>query len=128
MTRQIARFLAAGGIAAAANWGSRIAFSHWMPFEAAVVAAYLVGMAIAFVLMRAFVFAAGERPVAVQAGRFALVNVAALAQTFLVSVLLARWILPALGVDDHAEAIAHLVGVAVPVATSFVGHRAYSFR
>jgi putative flippase GtrA len=128
MTREFPLFIAAGGIAAAANWGSRFLFSRWMPFELAVVAAYVVGMCVAFVLMRAFVFAAGEKAVAVQAGRFAIVNVVALAQTWLVSVILASWALPALGVRDHAEAIAHLAGVMVPVVTSYFGHRMYTFR
>jgi putative flippase GtrA len=128
MTREFGRFVAAGGIAAAANWGSRFVFSRWMPFELAVVAAYVVGMCVAFALMRAFVFATGERPVAVQAGRFAIVNVVALAQTWMVSVILAGWALPALGVRDHAEAIAHLAGVMVPVLTSYFGHRMYTFR
>jgi Predicted membrane protein len=128
MTRRFASFLAAGAVAALANWGSRFACSRWMSFEAAVVAAYCVGMVVAFTLMRAFVFAAGERPVAVQAGRFAVVNLLALAQTFVVTVLLAEWVLPAMGLRDHVEALAHLVGVAVPVVTSYIGHRAYTFR
>ena len=61
MTREFGRVVAAGGIAAAANWGSRFVVSRWMPFELAVVAAYVVGMCVAFALMRAFVFAAGDQ-------------------------------------------------------------------
>ena len=128
MTPQFLSFVLAGGIAAAANWGSRFLFSRWVSFEWAVVLAYAVGMATAFVLMRSFVFAARGRPVAGQAGRFVVVNIAALAQTFVVSVVLARWVLPAIGVQEHAEAIGHLVGVAVPVVTSYFGHRLYTFR
>jgi putative flippase GtrA len=122
------RFLAAGGVAAAANWGSRFVFSRWMPFEAAVVLAYGVGMITAFVLMRAFVFAAHTRPALPQAGRFAVVNLAAVLQTLVVSVLLARWALPAMGVEHNAEAIGHLGGVLFPVVTSYFGHRFYTFR
>jgi putative flippase GtrA len=33
-----------------------------------------------------------------------------------------------MGVQEHVEAIAHLVGVAVPVFTSFIGHRQLTFR
>ena len=128
MTRRFLGFLVAGGIAAAANWGSRFLFSRWVSFEWAVVLAYAVGMITAFVLMRSLVFAAGGRPVAGQAGRFVVVNIAALAQTFAVSVVMARWVLPWIGVHDHAEAIGHLVGVAVPVVTSYFGHRMYTFR
>ncbi len=128
MTPQFLSFVLAGGIAAAANWGSRFLFSMWVPFEAAVVLAYIVGMVTAFMLMRAFVFAAGGRRVFGQVGRFIVVNIAALAQTLVVSVVLARWVLPAIGVRDDAEAIGHLVGVAVPVVTSYFGHRLYTFR
>ena len=126
--RQFALFLVSGGLAAAMNWGSRFLFSRFMPFEAAVVAAFLVGLLTGFVLMRAFVFDAGGRPVLGQAGRYLVVNAAALAQTLVVSVVLARWALPAIGVHEHAEAIGHLVGVLFPVVTSYFAHRVYTFR
>jgi len=126
--RQFTLFLLSGGIAAAMNWGSRFLFSRFMPFEAAVVAAFMVGLLTGFVLMRAFVFDAAHRPVLGQAGRYILVNAAALAQTLIVSVLLARWVLPAMGVHEQAEAIGHLVGVLFPVVTSYFAHRMYTFR
>ena len=125
---QFLRFLVAGGIAALANFGSRIAFSLALPYTIAIVLAYLVGMATAFALNRAFVFTGAANPVAQQAWRFVLVNVAAVAQTLAISLLLARWALPALGVVQHAETIAHAVGVLVPVFTSYLGHRHWSFR
>lgn len=125
---QFLRFLAAGGVAALANFGSRIAFSLVLPYAAAIVLAYLVGMVTAFLLNRAFVFTGAANPVAQQAGRFVLVNLAAVAQTLAISLLLARWGLPALGIGAHAETIAHAVGVLVPVFTSYLGHRHWSFR
>lgn len=125
---QFVRFVFAGGIAAAANYGSRFLFSAWMPYPAAITCAYLVGMAVAFVLMRRYVFAAGGQPVLPQVWKFAIVNMLALLQTLVVSMLLARWVLPSLGVEQHVEAIAHLVGVIVPVFTSFIGHRQATFR
>ena len=126
--RQFALFLASGGVAAAMNWGSRFVFSRWMSFELAVVFAFCVGLATGFVLMRAFVFAGGGRPVVPQAGRYLVVNAAALAQTWIVSVLMARWALPAVGIHEQAEAIGHLAGVLFPVFTSYFAHRMYTFR
>lgn len=128
MSAQFLRFLLAGGIAAAANYGSRFGFSAWFSYPVAITCAYLVGMVVAFTLMRQFVFFAGGQPLLPQALKFALVNVLALAQTLAVSMVLARWLLPAAGVAQHVEAVAHLVGVAVPVVTSFLAHRHGTFR
>lgn len=126
--REFALFLASGGIAAALNWGSRFLFSSWMPFEAAVVVAFCVGLLSGFMLMRSVAFAAGDKPALPQLGRYLLVNAAALAQTLVISVVLARWLLPAIGLGAHAEALGHLVGVLFPVLTSYVMHRAFTFR
>jgi putative flippase GtrA len=117
--RQFWRFLAAGGTAAAANFGSRFLFSLWLPYAWAIVLAYLVGMVVAFVLMRAYVFGAGAGPPTRQAAIFAAVNLLALLQTLVVSIVLARW---------TPQAIAHLIGVLVPVVTSYAGHRMFTFK
>ncbi|MFC4161795.1 GtrA family protein [Chitinimonas lacunae] len=122
------RFLFAGGIAAGVNIGSRVGYSLWLPYPVAITLAYLTGMATAFMLNRRFVFAPGEQPLSRQLLWFVLVNLAGVAQTLLISLLLARWLLPALGVIRHAEILAHLVGVLVPVFTSFLGHKYLSFR
>ncbi len=122
------RYLVAGGVAAAANFGSRFVFSLWWPFELAVTAAFLVGLVSGFFLMRGYAFRAQGGAVAPQAVKYALVNAAALLQTVVISSLLARWLLPGWGLAAHAEALAHGVGVAVPVVTSYFGHRLGTFR
>jgi len=128
MTRQFVLFLVSGGVAAALNWGSRFLFSLWMPFEWAVVCAFGVGLATGFVLMRTLAFEGRGKPALPQAGRYAIVNAAALAQTWIVSMLMARWVLPAMGITEQAEPLGHLVGVLFPVLTSFFAHRLYTFR
>jgi len=128
MTRQFVLFLVSGGVAAALNWGSRFLFSLWMPFEWAVVCAFGVGLATGFVLMRTLAFEGRGKPALPQAGRYAIVNAAALAQTWIVSMLMARWVLPAIGITEQAEPLGHLVGVLFPVLTSFFAHRLYTFR
>jgi putative flippase GtrA len=128
LSTQFIRFVLAGGIAAAANFGSRFMFSAWMPYPAAITCAYLVGMAVAFALMRRYVFSASGEPMLPQVVKFSIVNVLALVQTLVVSLVLARWVLPAVGMEQHVESIAHLIGVAVPVFTSFIGHRQATFR
>ena len=125
---QFLRFLIAGGVAAAANFGSRFVFSGFFEYGLAVFLAYLVGMLVAFLLMRGHVFDASAGPLAPQIVKFVGVNVLAVLQTLVISVLLARWLLPSLGVIDQAEALAHFVGVLVPVVTSYFGHKLLTFR
>lgn len=127
-TAQFLRFLAAGGLAAAANILSRIGFSHWFALPVAVVLAYLVGMAVAFVLMRSYVFPPGRAGLHRQIVVFALVNIAAVIQTLVVTLLLADVVLPWVGVRSRVDLIAHVIGVGVPIVTSFIGHKRWSFR
>ena len=126
--RQFLLFLVAGGLAALANFLSRIALSLWMPYAAAIVVAYAIGMLTAFLLNRAFVFRGASSPVATQAGWFVAVNLLAVVQTLLISLALARWLFPMMGMSFHPETIAHAFGVAVPVFTSYLGHKHLSFR
>jgi len=126
--RRFGMFLVAGGIAAAANYGSRFGFSAWFSYPVAIVMAYLIGMVVAFALMRRYVFEGGGKPLGPQIARFVGVNVLAVVQTLVVSLVLARWVLSAVDVPRHAEAIAHAVGVAAPVVTSYFGHKLATFR
>ena len=127
ISRRFAGFLVASGIAAGVNFASRFAFDVFAPYAVAIVLAYGVGMATAFVLNRRFVFTDAGRPLHHQAGWFVAVNVAAVLQTLAVSLLLARWALPAIGWTWEPEAVAHAVGIAVPAVTSYFGHRHLSF-
>jgi len=128
LASQFGRFLAVGAAAAAVNIASRAAFSRALPFDAAIVLAYLLGMATAFTLNRRYVFQASGARAAPQLLRFALVNLAALAQVWLVTQAMLLWLLPALGWGWNNALVAHAVGVASPVFTSFAAHRLWSFR
>jgi len=125
--RRFILFLGAGGAAAVVNILSRIVLNWAMPYEIAIVVAYLIGMTTAYLLNKRFVFAASGRNVTSEYLRFALVNLAAVAQVWIVSVGLARYVFPAAGFAWHAETVAHVIGVAVPVFTSYLGHKHFSF-
>ena len=127
MTVELFRFLMTGGIAAAVNLASRYLLNLAMPFEVAVVLAYLLGMVTAYVLARRFVFGASDRSMASEFKRFAIVNVFALALVWGISVGLARIVFPMVGFTWHADDVAHLVGVLAPAVTSYFGHRLYTF-
>ena len=128
MSRQFLMFLLTGGAAAAINFGSRIVYSLWFDFSSAVILAYITGMITAFVLAKLFVFKQSQQSVHRSALFFVLVNIVAVLQTWAISMGLAYYLLPSLGVTRFVHEIAHAAGVAVPVFTSYLGHKRWSFR
>ena len=122
------RFLLAGGVAALMNMGSRYLLSFWLPYSAAIVLAFFVGLSCGFLLSRQFVFDPTSRSRGSQLGWFVAINLAALLQVWAVSLLLAEWVLPALGVDTYRYDLAHVIGVLTPVATSYFAHKHLTFR
>ena len=128
VSKDFLMFLLTGGFAAAVNWGSRIVYNFWMPYSPAIVVAYITGMITAFVLAKLFVFTKSTQSTAKSVFFFTLVNLVAVLQTWGVSVGLAYYVFPWIGITWQARAIAHLVGVAVPVFTSYIGHKKWSFK
>jgi len=122
------KFIIAGGVAAMINFFSRIGLSLFLNYAMAIIIAYLIGMLTAFILNRLFVFDSRQGHTAHQFFYFTLVNLFAILQTLVVSLLLARWVLPTMGIEHGMEEIAHLFGICVPVFTSFLGHKYFSFR
>lgn len=127
-SRQFMGFLLTGGIAAAVNFSSRIVFDLWMDYSAAIIIAYLIGMVTAFILAKLFVFKTSQQSFHRSALFFTLVNLVAVVQTWGISLLLAYHLLPWFGMTRFIPEIAHAFGVAVPVFTSYVGHKHWSFR
>lgn len=128
VSQRFLKFLLVSSVAAAANVGSRVVFNFWMGYVPAILLAFCVGLTTAFILNRLFVFRETVNPLHHQAFWFTVVNLAAVLQTLAVSLLLARWMFPAIGFRWHGETVAHAFGVAFPVITSFIGHKHLSFR
>jgi len=127
MSRQFLGFLLTGGLAALVNFGSRILYNQWVDFSSAVVLAYLTGMVTAFILARSFVFTQSSQSVQRSAIFFVMVNGVAVLQTWAISMAL-YYLLPIAGVTRWVPEIAHAVGVVVPVFTSYLGHKRFSFK
>jgi putative flippase GtrA len=125
---QFGFFLLTGGTAAAVNFASRIFYNQWLDYSTSVIVAYLTGMVTAFVLARLFVFKESNQKWHRSAVAFTLVNVAAVAQTWVISMGLAYYVLPEVGVTRFVPEIAHAAGVVFPVFTSYLGHKHWSFR
>jgi putative flippase GtrA len=127
-SREVIRFLLAGGFAAAANIGSRMIFSLYMSFELSIILAYCVGLSVAFTLMHRFVFERSERSLNTQLLRFIAVNLAALVQIFIISWGLNLLFMQLTDNDLLSETAAHTIGVLVPAFTSYLAHKYFTFR
>lgn len=127
-SREFIFFLFAGGFAAVVNFGSRFFYNAYMSFGNAVIAAYITGMITAFVLSKLFVFEKSVHATHKEFFYFTLVNVVAVIQTYVISVGLAEYIFPKIEFSYHPKAIAHALGVAFPVFTSYIGHKRFSFK
>lgn len=123
---EFARFLGVGGIAALANLGSRYLLDFVMPFEVAVLLAYMVGMVIGFFLFQKMLFGGGGIETR-RVVRFVWVNLFGATLAWAVSSVMARQFLPAIGWSWHPFEVAHLCGVAAPAITSFFLHKYYTF-
>ena len=128
MSRQFLMFLVTGGTAAAINFFSRIVYNLWLDFSSAVILAYITGMISAFVLARMFVFKESQHSIHRSAAYFVLVNFVAALQTWAVSMGLAYYLLPAMGITSFVRESAHAIGVVVPVFSSYIGHKRWSFQ
>lgn len=123
---EFARFVGVGGIAAAANLVSRYFLDFVLPFETAVVLAYMVGMVVGFFLFQNTLFK-GSAIDARRIMRFIWVNLFGAVLAWAISSILARHALPLIGWTWHPFEIAHLCGVAAPAITSYFLHKHYTF-
>jgi len=126
--RQFFRFLLLGTLAAAINWLVRLPLSRFMPFEVAVMAAYIVGMTVGYLFYRHYVFPGGHAPMGAQIRNFVLINLIGIVIVAALSSVLANQVLPNLiGAKDLREALAHGLAIGTSAATSFLGHKRVTF-
>ena len=125
---QFVRFLVAGTFAAAANFGSRFLYSLFWSFEIAVILAFATGLTTGYLLSRFFVFNRGRHSAAKEMLLFFAVNMVALAQTWLVSIYLADYLIDNNIGDEMAYALAHFAGICCPLVTSYLGHKYFTFK
>ncbi len=125
--KEFIQFVIVGGFAAGVNFVSRIIFSQWMSFSLAVVVAYGVGMVTAYLLSKFLVFAPSGKRAHEEFFHFTLINLAAVVQVWLISVGLAEYAFPWLAFDFYPEEVAHFIGLSVPVVTSYLGHKHFTF-
>lgn len=123
---QFLTFLGVGITAALANWCTRYALSEALNYSLSVVLAYCVGISVAFLLNRRFVFPGSPRPIAVQAREFLLVNAAFMPVVWASAVAL-RYLLRYAGYDSIADGLAHAISLAVPAFATFLIYKFFTF-
>jgi putative flippase GtrA len=128
VSKEFLKFLVVGGLAALINFLSRFLYSNMMSFRWAVLVAYITGMVTAFVLSKLYVFEPSGRKLHHEMSYFAIINVFAVLQVWVISVGLAEYVFPATGFEFYPEAVAHFIGISVPAFTSYLGHKYFSFR
>lgn len=124
---EFTRFVLTGGFAAGVNFLSRIGFSEFVTYRFAVFYAYIIGMVTAFILAKIFVFGKSSQSTSNEFTRFTLVNIVAVVQVWFISVGLAEYGFPAINFVFYPEEVAHLIGISVPVVTSYYGHKYFTF-
>ncbi len=127
LTFQFNLFLIAGGIAALINFSSRIILNIWLNFSYSIIIAYVIGMITFYLLAKTYVFIGSNQSYVKSIFYFICVNILAVAQTWLISIGLANYLFPEIGLLKFDKEIAHGIGVLVPVFTSYFGHKYFSF-
>lgn len=128
LSKQFVVFMGTGGAAAIVNFTSRILYNHWVDFSTAVILAYITGMITGFTLARRFAFPESSRALHASAIYFVAVNLVAMLQTWIVSMLFAYYVLPDLGMRTAVHLTAHGIGIASTVFVTFLGHKHFTFR
>ena len=125
---ELIKFISVGGLAAIFNFFSRLLLSMVVNYTTAVITAYLIGMITAFILCRLVVFQPQPHTNLRQVMYFILVNLVAVGQTLVISLLLVNALVPYINELAQREAIAHFVGICLPVFTSYLGHKYFTFE
>jgi putative flippase GtrA len=131
VTAQFTRFVLANTFAAAANIGIKFGSFFLVGDPLSVVLGFLAGLSTSYVLCRSYVFHVIGKPKYGEVARFTGVNLVGLAITFWTyqTVLANLRSLPALSTGPLSlQTIAHSLGVAAPIALSFVAQKTLTFR
>lgn len=122
------QFLFVGGIAASVNFISRIGFNEFFSYRISIILAYIIGMIIAFLLFKHYVFEKSGKHYIDEVKGFAIVNILGIIQVWLISVGLAEYLFPYLEFNFYPEEVAHFIGLGIPAISSYFGHKYFSFR
>jgi putative flippase GtrA len=122
------KFVIASGTSAIFNLGSRVLFGLFCNFTLSIILAYFIGMIVAYTLSRWLVFKPSSSAYHREIIFFILVNMVALVQTVIVSVVFEGWVLVFIHHQLLREEISHFIGLGSTAFTSYLGHKYFTFR
>jgi putative flippase GtrA len=125
---QFLLFLLCGGTALVINFLSRIALSFFIPYVAAILVAYGIGMLTAFLLSKRFVFPRSGNSMRREVMLFVVVNLAWLPIIWLASIWLGEHVFAHILRPAYAEALGHGVAITLPTLINFAFHKFLTFR
>ena len=125
---ELIKFISANGFAAFLNFTTRIFFSSIFNYATAIVLAYFIGMTTAYILCRLLVFKPKKNNPLQQMAYFILVNIFALIQTLIISLILTNYVFLWINELSLRETSAHFIGICIPVFTSYIGHKYITFK
>lgn len=128
LTKQFLKFLLVGGSAALVNWVARIIINIWTDFSTAVVAAYVFGMAAAFILNRIYVFPESNRHIDKQIRDFAVTNFIAFWIVWFMSIVIKSLLELYLGFYSYSAEVAHFLALSAPMLVSFLIYKFIAFK
>jgi putative flippase GtrA len=126
-TKQFVGFLFVGMAAAFLHWLARLLLSIWLPFSSAVVIAYAVGMTVAFILNRIYIFPISDKAKSAQVRDFILVNLSFFPVVWYFSLKINNW-LNALDIGIYSESLAHAIAISLPMFLTFLIYKFLTFR
>ncbi|MFY0649776.1 MAG: GtrA family protein [Methylophilaceae bacterium] len=118
-------FLACGGFAAFVNFLSRILFSSFLDLYISIIFAYILGMITAYYLFKNFVFVSLQGNKGGSPLSFVFVNVIALLQIYLVTVLSKDIFYKFF--DNEYLYLAHGLAILTSVFSSYWLHKNFTF-
>jgi putative flippase GtrA len=127
IARDGVRFLIAGSLSSAVNWLVRLGFSFVVPFPAALAIGAAIGMAVAFVLYRSWVFPSSARRLRAQTVLFLLVCAVTASFVIAASLVFVRLMTDIPLSDRNRENLAHALAIGCGAIISFLGHRTFTF-
>ncbi len=121
-------FVLCGGMAALANLIARYVLFLFIPYQYAIILAHIIGMIVAFTLFKFFVFVRRQNYGTFREySGFVLINMLTLLITLGVSLFFAEYFFPYIQMTWYPYDIAHIIGVSVPVISSYFGHKYITF-